>query len=106
MYAKTAYHMHANKFRIICTRKLRIICTPKMRVAYKRQSPFLRINTTSFRVFFWRNIIRIFMRPGSKWQEMEEENKIEDILREKGMKRNRFKALFMFLENTGLIRGI
>ncbi len=36
-----------------------------MRVAYKRQSPFLRINTTSFRFFFCRNIIRIFMKPGS-----------------------------------------
>ncbi len=41
-----------------------------------------------------------------KWQEMEEENKIEDILREQGMERNRLKALFMFLENTGLIRRI
>ncbi len=67
LYARQqiSYHMHANKFRIICTRKLHIICTPKMRVAYKRQSPFLRINTTSFRGFFWHNIIRIFMRPGS-----------------------------------------
>ncbi len=46
MYAKTAHHMHANKFNITC--KLSIICTPNTFVSYIRQS---RINTTSFRFY-------------------------------------------------------
>ncbi len=61
MYAKTAYHMHGNKFGIICTRKLRFICTPNMFVSYIRQSPFLHINTTSFCFLFDVLFIRIFM---------------------------------------------
>ncbi len=40
-----------------------------------------------------------------KWQEMEEEIKCKIFL-ENGMERNRLKALFLFLENTGLIRRI
>ncbi len=38
MYVKTAYHMHTNKFRIICTWKLRIICTPTNFVSYVREN--------------------------------------------------------------------
>ncbi len=37
MHAKTTYYMHANKFRIICTRKQLIICTAINFVSYARQ---------------------------------------------------------------------
>ncbi len=50
-YAQTVYHMHSHTFRIICTRKLRITCTLNRCISYIRQSPVLRINTTSFRFY-------------------------------------------------------
>ncbi len=50
-WIKTVYHMHTNKFHIICTWKLHIICTPNTFVSYIRQSSFFRINTTSFHFY-------------------------------------------------------
>ncbi len=50
-WIKTVYHMHTNKFHIICKRKLHIICTPNTFVSYIRQSLFFRINTTSFHFY-------------------------------------------------------
>jgi hypothetical protein len=37
------------------------------------------------------------------WQEMEGENSIHEILEEKGMTRERLKALFNYLNTTGLM---
>ncbi len=52
MHAKTAYYMHA--------KNARSIDTPKSIFAYQYHE---------FSFFFWRNIIRIFMRPGSHTRE-------------------------------------
>lgn len=40
------------------------------------------------------------------WQEMEGENSIHEILEEKGMTRERLKALFSYLNNTGLMKRV
>ncbi len=66
LYARQqiSYHMHGNKFHIICTRKLLIICTPINFVSYARQSLFFFcVSIPQVFVFIWR-IICIFTRQG------------------------------------------
>ncbi len=57
---KTAYHMHANKFGIICTRKLCFICTPNTFVSYIRQSPFFFVSIPRVFIFIWHTIYTHF----------------------------------------------
>ncbi len=60
MYVKTAYHMHGNKFNIICT--------PNTFVSYIRQIVFVCFldQYHEFLFLFGILVIHIFMRPGSR----------------------------------------